>query len=70
MTTVEVRGGKWRIDVEDIDGESRQWMRWWHGEGKQSMTVRGVKRKQGTLVDSEEDVGYLEQCWQRGCSVM
>ena len=60
-TTVEVSGGRWRIHTVDVDGEGMQVMKWWHGAGEQSMTVKGMKRKAGALDEEEEvDSGYLE----------
>lgn len=60
-TTVEVSGGRWRIDVVDIDGEGMQVMKWWHGAGEQNMTVKGMKRKPGALdEEADPDPGYLE----------
>ncbi|KAI4124335.1 MAG: hypothetical protein LQ338_004848 [Usnochroma carphineum] len=69
-TQVEVSSGKWTISVDDADGGMIQRLRWWHGKGKQSLTVRGVKRRQGTSLGQEEAPGYLEQLWQSGCAVM
>lgn len=73
-TQVEVSGGRWRIDVLDVNGEGMQVMKWWHGVGEQTMTVKGVKRKPGALLDEEEDVdaGYLEavKSTAENCSVM
>lgn len=68
---VEVSSGKWTISVDDEDGGMIQRLRWQHAEGKQSLTVKGVKRRQGTsLAEEEETPGYLEQCRQSGCAVM
>ena len=49
-----------------------QKLRWWHGEGEQSLKVVGVKRRQGMRMGSEEEeAGYLEQCNQSyKCAVM
>lgn len=72
-TQVEVSGGRWRIDVVDVDGEPMQLMKWWHGAGEQSMTVKGVKRKPGALDEEEDaDAGYLESVRSsvQDCSVM
>ncbi|KAK5216507.1 hypothetical protein LTR72_010430 [Exophiala xenobiotica] len=72
-TTVEVSGGRWRIDVLDVDGESMQVMKWWHGAGEQSMTVKGVKRKPGALEEeADADAGYLDSMRStvENCSVM
>ncbi|KAL8915277.1 MAG: hypothetical protein Q9172_006917 [Xanthocarpia lactea] len=68
---VEVSSGKWNISVDDADGSMVQVMKWQHDEGKQSLTVKGVKRRQGASVGREEEApGYLQQCWQGGCVIM
>ena len=70
-TVVEVSSGKWNISVDDADGSMVQVLRWQHDEGKQSLTVKGVKRRQGASVGREEEApGYLQQCWQSGCVIM
>ncbi|KIW50520.1 hypothetical protein PV05_09324 [Exophiala xenobiotica] len=72
-TTVEVSGGRWRIDVLDVDGESMQIMKWWHGVGEQSMTVKGVKRKPGAWEEeADAEAGYLDSMRStvENCSVM
>lgn len=68
--SVEVSGGKWTISVDDADGAVIQKLRWWHGEGNNNMTVRGVKRRQGISLGKDEEDGYLEQCQQSRCDVM
>lgn len=72
-TDVSVTGGRWRIDVIDVDGEGMQVMKWWHGAGEQSITVKGVVRKAGTLqVDEDAEAGYFETMSKtvQNCSVM
>ncbi|KAL8751829.1 MAG: hypothetical protein Q9184_005935 [Pyrenodesmia sp. 2 TL-2023] len=70
-TAVEVSSGKWTVSVDDADGGMIQRLRWWHDQGKQSVTVKGAKRRQGTsLGDEDEAPGYLEQCRQSGCELM
>ena len=70
-TEVEVSDGKWTIAVDDTHGAGLQRLFWWHGEGKQSITVRGVKRQQGVSPrKEEEESGYWQQCRQNGCHVM
>lgn len=74
-TNVEVSGGRWRIDVLDVDGEGMQVMKWWHGAGEQSMTVKGVKRKPGTwgVEDAADaEAGYLDTMRSsvESCTVM
>ena len=67
---VEVSSGKWTVGVDDEDGGLIQRLRWIHDEGKQSMTVKGVVRRQGMSLGKEEEEGYLEQCRQSSCSLM
>ncbi|KAF1977274.1 glycosyl hydrolase-like protein [Bimuria novae-zelandiae CBS 107.79] len=69
-STVETSGGKWTIASEEDKGAVRQLLRWWHAEGDQSITVKGVVRKQGGALSSDEDEGYLQQCQRQGCVVM
>jgi Glycoside hydrolase family 5 C-terminal domain/Cellulase (glycosyl hydrolase family 5) len=72
--SVEVTSGTWTIEVHDVDGESMQMLKWFHHEGEQSMTVKGVKRKLGVVggVIEEEDVGYFETMRRlaTNCSIM
>ncbi|KAL8960099.1 MAG: hypothetical protein Q9193_003142 [Seirophora villosa] len=68
---VEVSSGRWTISVDDEDGGMIQRLRWWHDKGQQSLTVKGVKTRQGTTSGEDEEApGYLEQCRQSGCHVM
>ena len=67
---VVVSGGKWTVSVDDADGGMAQRLRWWHGVGGQTITVKGVKRRQGLALGSDDDEGYLEQCQQTRCTVM
>lgn len=68
--TVEVSGGTWEISSDDVDGALKQTLRWRHAEGDQRITVKGVVRKQGGALGSEEDEGYLQQCQKQACAVM
>jgi hypothetical protein len=61
-TSVEVSGGKWRIDADDVGGETMQMLRWWHGAGEQKIVVKGAKRNMQAALEPDEDIGYLEQC--------
>jgi hypothetical protein len=70
QTSVEVTGGKWTISSEEANGALQQTLRWWHAEGDQNITVKGVVRKAGSAVDAEEDEGYLQQCQKQNCAVM
>ncbi|KAL5377948.1 hypothetical protein PMIN06_010933 [Paraphaeosphaeria minitans] len=68
--TVEISGGKWSIATEEHNGAVQQILRWWHAEGDQTMSVKGVVRRQGGPLSSEEDEGYLKQCQKQACVVM
>jgi hypothetical protein len=70
QSSVEVSGGKWTITSEETSGALQQILRWWHAEGEQNMTVKGVVRKQGGALSSDEDEGYLRQCQKQACVVM
>jgi hypothetical protein len=70
QTSVEVSGGKWTIVSEESNGTLQQVLRWWHAEGDQSITVKGVVRKSGSAMGMEEDEGYLQQCQKQSCAVM
>jgi hypothetical protein len=69
-TAVEVSGGKWAISVES----EVQKLKWWHAEGDQTITVKGLMRKLGTPMTNEGEEGYLEQCqsqgWNVNCTLM
>ncbi|CAL8577857.1 hypothetical protein XPA_003670 [Xanthoria parietina] len=68
---VEVSSGKWTVKVDDADDGVIQVLKWQHEKGRQSLTVKGVKRRQGTsLGQGEPAPGYMEQCWQSGCTIM
>jgi hypothetical protein len=67
---VDVSGGKWTISTGDVDGHMIQRLKWWHMEGEQTIKVKGVIRKQNTIVGNGEEEGYLDQCQQTKCSVM
>jgi hypothetical protein len=73
-TSVEVSGGKWEIRTEEaVEGAAQQVLKWWHGEGEQKITVKGLRRKRGQVeASAEEEEGYMEAYWQMGrnCSVM
>lgn len=69
-STVEVSGGTWEISSDDNDGAWKQTLRWRHAEGDQTITVKGVVRKQGGALATEEDEGYLQQCQKQNCAVM
>jgi hypothetical protein len=71
QTTVEVSGGNWTIASEEAGGALVQMLRWWHAEGDQTLTVKGLVRKQGAAQSNAEDEGYLQQYQQwLPCNVM
>ena len=70
ITNIEVSGGKWTVDLEEFDGGTRQILRWWHGAGKQNITVKGIRRQQGMDLGSDAEAGYLEQVRRSLCAVM
>lgn len=69
-TQVEVSGGKWAISTDEEYGGRQQKLRWWHAEGEQKLTAKGVRRRQGMIVNEDMDEGYLEQLRQSICSIM
>lgn len=69
-TAVEVSGGKWTISLDDVNGARLQKLRWWHGEGEQSMSVKGMVRRFGKVSETDEEDGYLGQYWPTNCSIM
>jgi Glycoside hydrolase family 5 C-terminal domain len=69
-TNIEVSGGKWSLDIDEVGDGTLQRLRWWHGTGEQSITVKGVTRKQGAESEYEEEVGYFEQYRRSFCTVM
>lgn len=69
--SIDASGGKWSVSSEDHGGTFVQILRWWHAEGDQTITVKGVKRRQGVAISNEEEEGYLEQCQQtNNCILM
>lgn len=67
---VQVSGGKWQIGTENTRGGPVQLLRWWHGDGEQKLSVKGIRRAQGRIIGPEEaEDSYLEQC-RRNCVVM
>lgn len=84
-TEVQVSGGKWTLSFEGVDDGVNdvekdamiQKLRWWHGEGSQHITVKGVARPPGStssspsaLSGADEENGYYEQCQSAKCVVM
>ena len=71
-SVVQVSSGKWTITVEDdAEGHRIQTLRWWHGEGPQDLSVRGVRTRQGMPLGKEEETeGYFATCQQSQCRIM
>ncbi|TKX21145.1 cellulase-like protein 5 [Elsinoe australis] len=71
-TKIEVTGGKWSITSENVHNTPVQVLKWWHAEGEQKLTAKGVIRRQGRIISDEEaEVGYIEQCRRTlGCTIM
>ncbi|KAL1843587.1 hypothetical protein VTJ49DRAFT_870 [Mycothermus thermophilus] len=70
--SVEVSSGKWEISSDEDETVLIQRLRWWHGEGEQTLRVSGVIQKHN-IGEGAEDAGYYEQCNQgawSSCSVM
>ena len=65
---MEVTSGTWIIEAQEVDGEHMQVMKWYHHQGEQSMTVKGVKRKLGIPGASveEDEAGYFETMRKTG----
>lgn len=61
---VTVSSGKWEVSFDDDEGTPLQRLRWWHPDGEQHLTIKGVLRKHNALEGSAEEAGYLEQCQQ------
>jgi hypothetical protein len=64
-TTVEVSVGKWEVITETIGHSETQLLRWWHAEGEQMVTVKGLARKNNGQApggtSTEEEAGYFQQ---------
>jgi len=67
---VHVSGGKWTVTKEDVESGTMQILKWWHAAGTQTISVKGVTQRQGHRLGAEEEDTYLDQCRQKGCTVM
>ncbi|KAM7185161.1 glycoside hydrolase [Naviculisporaceae sp. PSN 640] len=70
---VEVSSGKWEISSDEEETALLQRLRWWHGEGEQTLRVTGTVKTHNTGVNGAEDDGYYEQCNQgtwANCTLM
>jgi hypothetical protein len=71
---IEVSSGRWAISSDEDEVALVQRLRWWHGDGEQTLKVTGVVRRRN-MVDGavgEEPAEYYELWnWTWGnCSVM
>ncbi len=70
---VDVSGGKWTIGMEQVGGVSVQIMKWWHAEGDQTLSVRGMTTRQDVSLGTLEGESYADRLWQcreDGCLLM
>lgn len=67
---VKVSSGKWTIGADDGDGGLIKKLRWWHGKGKQDLSVKGVRTRQGTVRKGDDEDGYFAQCQENSCCLM
>lgn len=70
--SVEVSSGKWEISSDEEETVLLQRLRWWHGDGEQTLKVSGVVRKHNAG-EGAEDAGFYEQCNQgawSNCNMM
>jgi hypothetical protein len=71
---IEVTSGSWKLMTGEGDDTPKNLLRWLHGEGEQKITVKGVKRKTGVILDDqdEEDSGYFASMRQlaQNCVLM
>lgn len=65
---VTVSAGKWELVSEEQQGTLLPWLKWWHPQGEQTVTVEGVVRNVNVPAGLEEEDGYIEQC-RRGTGV-
>ncbi|KAK0712970.1 glycoside hydrolase family 5 protein [Lasiosphaeria miniovina] len=70
--SVEASSGKWEISSDEEETALIQRLRWWHGEGEQTIKITGLVRKYNGS-QASDDPGYYEQC-NRGtwssCTIM
>ena len=67
---VKVSSGKWVIGADESDGGLVLNLRWWHGKGKQDLSIKGVRTRQGVVRTGDEEDGYLAQCQGQSCCLM
>ena len=69
-TAIEASGGKWTITTDERNEVPQQILQWWHAEGEQKLTAKGVQRKPGAVQGTEDDASYVEQYRQQTCVVL
>ena len=71
-SVVEVTSGKWEISSDDDDGVLLQKLKWWHGEGEQTLKVTGLVRRHNYVEGVSEEPGYYDQLGNAisNCSIM
>lgn len=67
---VEISGGKWTLVHDEVAGTGVQVLKWWHAEGEQSLTVKGITHKLALTAGEAEETSYLDQCKEKGCLLM
>lgn len=72
VSVVEVSSGKWEISSDDEETVMLQKLRWWHGQGEQTLKITGLARKYNFVEGVTEEGGYYEQLNQllNNCSLM
>ncbi len=74
--TVTVSSGKWELSTDQYPEEPSspelQRLKWWHGDGVQTLKVNGVVRNHNIPQATDEEAGYLDQCRQQygACNLM
>jgi len=58
---VEVSSGKWEIGFDEDEAVLLQKLKWWHGDGEQSLKVAGFVRKHNLVDGATDEGGYYEQ---------
>ncbi|KAG7127260.1 Ergosteryl-beta-glucosidase like protein [Verticillium longisporum] len=74
---VTVSSGKWELsedaDAEEPSAPQLQRLKWWHGDGEQTLRLNGLVRRHNVPNEgTDEEQGYLDQCRQQygTCSLM
>ncbi|KAL1884162.1 hypothetical protein VTK73DRAFT_6831 [Phialemonium thermophilum] len=73
VCVVVVSSGKWEISSGEGEGTLTQRLKWWHGDGEQSLKVTGLVRKHNVVEGVNDEAGYYDQCNQgafSNCAVM